>query len=131
MILKHVIPKLEATFPGQFQVDRTVIFFPEKHPAVGGVEVHDEMEELSVHVGRFTHLHFSNYDRSLSEEQAAERIADDALAFLTKLFADQVVMWGSQAGRGGCYERENGPGSILSFNRGQEYVWSGPISTQG
>ena len=131
MVLRHLIPKLEAHFPGQFHVAGTVLSFPEKHPLVGSVEVHDDAEELTVYAGNFSHLHFSSYDSSLSKEQAAERIADDTLAFLIKLFADQIVMWGSHGGRGGCYERETGPSSIFSFNRGQEYVWSGPISKQG
>lgn len=131
MILRHLIPKLETLFPGHFHVSGTVVTFPEKHPAVGSVEVHDEVEELTVYAGNFSHLHFSSYDNSLSKEEAAERIADDALAFLIKLFADKIVMWGSHSGRGGCYERDAGPSSTFSFKRGQEYVWSGPISKQG
>jgi hypothetical protein len=131
MILRHLIPKLEAHFAGQFSVSGAVVTFPERHAAVGSVEIHDDAEELTVYVGSFTHVHFSNYDSSLSKEQAAERIADDALAFLIKLFVDQIVMWGSHGGRGGCYEREAGPSSIFSFSRGQEYVWSGPVSKRG
>ncbi len=131
MILRHLIPKLDAHFPGQFHSTEAVVTFPAKHSAVGSVEVHDNGEELTVYAGNFSHLHFSSYDGSLSKEQAAERIADDALAFLTKLFADKIVMWGSHGGRGGCYEREAGPSSIFSFKRGQEYVWSGPVPKQG
>jgi hypothetical protein len=131
MILRYLIPKLEAHFPGQFSVSGAVVTFPAKHAAVGSVEVHDDAEELTVYAGSFTHLHFSSYDSSLSKQQAAERIADDALLFLIKLFEDRIVMWGSHAGRGGCYEREAGPSSIFSFSRGQEYVWSGPVSKLG
>ena len=131
MILGHLIPKLETHLPGQFHVTETVVTFPEKHPEVGSVEVHDDGEELTVYAGNFTHLHFSSYDNSLSREQTAERIADDALAFLIDLFADRIIMWGSHDGRGGCYERETGPTSIFSSGRGQEYVWSGPVSKQG
>ncbi len=131
MILRHLIPKLDAHFPGQFRAAGAVVTFPAKNSAVGSVEMHDDGEELMVYAGNFSHLHFSSYDTSLSKEQAAEKIADDALAFLIKLFADKIVMWGSHAGRGGCYDRETGPSSIFSFKRGQEYVWSGPISKQG
>jgi hypothetical protein len=131
MLLEHLIPKLEAQFPGRFSVSGDVVLFPQKHAAVGCVEVHDDDDELTVMVGNFTHIHFANYESSLSRTQVAERIAEDALAFLIKLFADKIVMWGSHSGRGGCYEREAGPRSILSFGRGQEYVWSGPILEQG
>ena len=131
MILRHLIRKLDTHFPGQFHIAEAAVTFPPKHSAVGSVEVHDDGEELTVYAGNFSHLHFSNYDESLSKEQAAECIADDVLAFLTKLFADKIVMWGSHGGRGGCYEREGKPSSIFSFKRGQEYVWSGPIAKQG
>lgn len=131
MILKHLIPKLEAAFPRQFSVAGDVVTFPEKHPAVGCVEVHNDAEELTVYAGNFTHVHFSSFDSALSAEQAAERIAENSLAFLSKLFADEIVLWGSLRGRGGCYERATGPNSLFSFMRGQEYVWSGPISAQG
>lgn len=105
--------------------------FPEKHPAVGSVEVHDDAEELTVYAGNFTHVHFSSFDSALSVEQAAEHIAEDTVAFLSKLFADEIVLWGSSRGCGGWYERATGPSSFFSFMRGQEYVWSGPISAQG
>ena len=131
MILRHLIPKLEAAFPGQFSVAGDVVTFPQKHPAVGCVEVHDDAEELTVYAGNFTHVHFSSFDSTLSAEQAEARIADDTVAFLRKLFTDEIVLWGSLRGRGGCYERATGPSSFFSFMRGQEYVWSGPISAQG
>ena len=131
MILSYLIPKLEVHFAGHFHVSGTVVTFPEKHPAVGNVEVRDDGDELTLYAGNFTHLHFSNYDSSLSKAQAAETIADDAVAFLIKLFADGIVMWGSHCGRGGCYDREASPSSTFSSKHGQEYVWSGPISKQG
>jgi hypothetical protein len=130
MLLRHLIPKIETAFPGQFSVAGDVVTFPEKHLAVGCVEVHDNAEELTLYVGNFTHVHFSSFDSTLSTEQAAEHIAEDTLSFLRKLFADQIVLWGSSRGRGGCYERATGPSSPLSVMRGQEYVWSGPISPQ-
>lgn len=131
MLLDHLITKLEAQFAGQYSVAEGVVSFPAKHQDVGSVEVHDDAEELTVYAGHFTHLHFSSFDSSLTPQQAAERIAEDVTAFLVRLFSDQVVLWGSHGGRGGCYERGTGPTSIFSFRRGQEYVWSGPIPKQG
>lgn len=125
MILNLLIPKLERHFPGRFSVAGAVVSFPAQHPEVGDVEVHDDVQELTVHAGNFTHIHFSNYDAALSKEQAADQVAEDALEFLMKLFADQIVMWGSHDRGGGCYDRETGSSS--SFDRGQEFVWSGPI----
>jgi hypothetical protein len=126
MLLQHLIPRLEERFPQQFSVTKAGAIFPAKHSEVGGVEIVDDGDEITVCVGNFTHVHFANYDSSKGLDQAAKRVADDVVAFLIRLFSDHVVLWGSLSGRGGTYERGTKP-SIFSFKRGQEYVWSGPI----
>lgn len=127
MLLDAVTRKLEENFAGQFSVSKNEIVFPARHPDVGSIAIVEEDGELRVFIGNFTHIHFTNYDDSLTPDQVAEHLADSVVGFLLRLFSDQVVLWGSRSGRGGCYPRGGKP-SILSFRRGQEYVWSGPIS---
>lgn len=129
MLLQRLVPRLKAQFDGQFSLTENGAIFPAKHPVVGAVEVLDDGDELTICVGNFTHVHFNNYDNSLTIGQAGTRIVDDAVDFLVRLFSDQIVLWGSRSGRGGCYSRGERP-SMLSIKRGQEYSWSGPISNQ-
>ena len=103
--------------------------FPPAHPDVGAVEIHDEGDEVVVVIGRFTHEHFLAYERGLSAEQRAERIADDVVAFLEKLFADRIELFG-RGRRGGWRARGSKPrGRISKFLFGRRtYVWSGPLA---
>jgi hypothetical protein len=98
--------------------------FPGIHPEVGDVEVYDDGDELTVVLGKFTHAHFSNHDEALSPQQKDELISKDVASFLEKLFADQIVMWGSHEGAGGWYDR--GDASMLQKDA-KGYVWSGPV----
>jgi hypothetical protein len=101
--------------------------FPAAHPEVGTIEIAEDGPEVIVYLGNFTHSHFANYDKSLSPEQAAEKITADIVALLDDIFADKVVFWGSHRGGGGYFMR----GAQSPHSRGQQYVWSGPIREQG
>lgn len=67
------------------------------------IEIHDDGDELTLYLGKFTHLHISNYDDQLNEEQKAQEIVRDTVAFLSDVFDDEVVFWGSHRGGGGTY----------------------------
>jgi len=135
MVSDRLFPKLRQHFSdcglrlGRAP-DRSVVF-PAEHPEVGDIEIYDDGDEVTAYLGRFTHVHFFNYDENLPEEQAAEKIADDVVAFLKRLFADEVVLLGSHKTGGGCCTRDREPQTPFSQNRGQEYVWSGPLATSG
>lgn len=68
MLLSHLLPKLEEKFAGQFSIATNGVVFPSKHPDVGSVEIVGEDCELRVCVGYFTHVHFANYDDSLTPD---------------------------------------------------------------
>jgi len=135
MIFDYLIPKLRDQIPNRdLRVEMSPearVVFPCVHPEVGDIEIHDDGDELTVYAGNFTHVHFSNYDEKLSKEQKAEQIAEDVVAFLNNLFADQVVLWGSHNGGGGWSKREEP--DKLSFLSNifpahkKQYVWSGPL----
>jgi hypothetical protein len=52
-------------------------------------------------------------------------VAEEVVEFLEELFADRLVLWGSQAGGGGWYPRT--PDTDRAGEPGR-YVWSGPLS---
>jgi hypothetical protein len=128
MIFDHLIPKLEEHFPNRgLRVETSPearAVFSAMHPEVGNVEIHEDGNEIIIYLGNFTHVHLANYDENLSKEQKSEKLAEDVVANLKNLFADQIILWGSHRGGGGC--RERGEPSIFKTHK-KEYVWSGPL----
>ena len=101
------------------------ITFPEMHSEVGAVVIQEHGPELIVRLGRFTHSHFGNYDQNLSSVEAAERVSENVVVFLERLFSDQIVLWGSRS-EGGFYTRSDPPAGPPPPH-GPRCVWSGPI----
>ena len=131
MISDRLLPALKRHFPEHdFTIGETpqpCAIFSAIHPEVGNIEIHDDGDELTVYLGNFTHIHFSNYEEKLTEQQAANQIVEDAVTFLVELFQDRVVLWGSHKGGGGCYKRDQKSGRKGT----KEYVWSGPLCDGG
>jgi hypothetical protein len=140
MLARVLIPKLQQHFPDRGLeiiknrvADRSAPFcvFPKIHSDVGNVEIQDDGDEVTVFVGRFTHVHFGNYDDDLSPADKAERIANYVVEFLDAIFNDRIEFWGTKWS-GGCRARGTKQGK-LDFLFGpsrktQLYVWSGPLS---
>jgi hypothetical protein len=104
MIADKLIARLRERFP-----DRAVTFdvppaacavFAAVHPEVGDVKIFDDGSEVTLIAGNFTHGHFSDFGAD-SVEEAEEMIVNNVVNFLERLFADQVVLWGSQGSGGG------------------------------
>ena len=127
MIRDFLLPLLTERFPGRFTTAEPgvepCVTFPAKHPEVGDVQIHDDGDEITLVAGKFTHGHFSNYDE-IPVEEKEKMIAENVADFLTKLFADQVVLWGSHEGGGGWRAIDHA--ALVSRNHRNEYVWSGP-----
>jgi hypothetical protein len=132
-----IVPVLKARFIG-----RPVIFgnppgpvatFPAAHADVGDLVIDDDGDEFTVYVGKFTHVHFSDYDESLTESARAARIVDNLVSFLDDVFADRMEFFGSHTGGGGCRKRGAEPRGMVSrlFFGAKTYVWSGPVSGTG
>ncbi len=130
MIFDSLIPKLQQRFPERglevTVAPETCAVFPAIHPEVGNLVISDEGYEVTLEAGNFTHSHFSNYDESLSEDQKAERIAEDVTQFLEELFADRIVFWGSHSVSGGWFPRGEQPSPLFRAH-GKLFVWSGPL----
>ncbi len=133
MIFDHLIPQLQEHFGNRnFTIDasKNQIIFPAAHPAVGDLDIRDDGDEITIIAGKFTHGHFSSYDGRLSEDEQQKRIAEDVITFLKKVFADQIVFWGSHQGSGGWYRRGQPPEwakTGLLKKTEEEFVWSGPL----
>jgi hypothetical protein len=124
---EKLILRIREKFPGrrmEFGVaPAAIVTFFADHPDVGDVQIFDEGSELTLVAGYFTHGHFSDFS-SASKEEAEANIVEDIAAFLDRLFADQVVLWGSNQTGGGWYIREL---KRSEWARGPLYVWSGPL----
>jgi hypothetical protein len=127
MIRDILIPLVEARFPGRYTISepgvQPCVTFPAKHSDVGDVEIHDDGDEITLIAGNFTHGHFSNYD-DIPQKEKEKEIAEDVVDFLSRLFADQVVLWGSHKGGGGWRVILDDNDDSLTHHK--EFVWSGP-----
>lgn len=100
-----------------------VLVFPAAHPNVGNVCLVDVgAEGVLVYLGKFTHKHFFSDDKSLGEEEAADRVVAMAMAFLEDVFADRIVMYGSYLSDGGTFEVGSMPEGI-DATIGPFFVW--------
>lgn len=134
MIFDYLIPELKGHFPNRgLRVETSPevrVIFPAAHPEFGNIEICDDDDEVTIYTGHFTHGHFSNYKKNLSEEEKSKKIAENVVGFLKDVFADQIVFWGSHRGSGGWFKRDE-PGK--SFRTGifgkprSKFVWSGPL----
>jgi hypothetical protein len=128
VITEKLIPRLQERFPDRPMKlgapPGPIAVFTAAHPDVGDVQVFDDGSEVILVAGNFTHGHFSDFDLKSSDE-AENNIVDDVIAFLDRLFADQVVLWGSHCGSGGWHNRDQ---KRSEFAKGPLYVWSGPLA---
>jgi len=128
MITEKLIPRLRERFADRPMKlgapPEAIAVFAAAHPDVGDVQIFDDGSEVTLVAGNFTHGHFSDFD-SETTEQAEENIVENVIEFLDRLFADQVVLWGSHRGSGGWYSRDR---DSSEFAKGPRYVWSGPLT---
>jgi hypothetical protein len=126
-----MIEKLKAEFPSlQFTVnaENSRITIPAKNEDVGNIEIQDDVDELMVFVGTFTHWHADCYTDELSEKQRADEIAKKVTNFLHDLFNEQIIMWGSHLKGGGFYLKGEEANSKSWFGKSRkEWVWSGEL----
>jgi hypothetical protein len=120
-----LLPRLRSSFPDLTlrvgESPHPVVVIEAVHPDVGDVEIYDDGEELTIGLGNFTHAHVG-----LGESK--DRIVELAVALLTELFSDSVVLWGPQSGSGGYYRKgQTSSLAKLLSKEGTQYVWSGPL----
>jgi hypothetical protein len=105
-----------------------VATFPAIHDYVGDVEVVNDGTEVSVFLGHFTHFHIESYEMGLTVEAQAKSMVDEAVAFLTELFADRVYLYKFHNGGGTKSVDDGWPQTIFFQDRQDVFVWSGPAT---
>ena len=127
--------ELKANYPNlQFSVNdkEKCITIPAKSNDVGDITIYDDEHELTVGVGNFTHWHASCYEEALREKEKAILIVSEVIDFLTDLFNEKIIMWGSHDKGGGFYNIEgntNEQDAPLEPESEEKYVWSGKINS--
>jgi hypothetical protein len=129
-LFQELLTRLQDRFPDQtFRVDEShpfTIVVPPKHPAVEGLRISDDGNNIMVELGPFAHEHFKSYWR-----EGREGIVLDVLFFVEDVFEDKVEFYGGPGG-GGYRERGKKPRGFLDklFFGKTTYVWSGPKEEQ-
>jgi hypothetical protein len=127
--LTSAIKKSFPSFPFSFsQSSNLVATLHSAFLGIGRLEVYDDGNEATVSISEITHGHFYSDDAILSEEQRQQQIAEDVIAFLRALFADQVLLFRTPSrGTGGWLRLDLSPEPPI-FTSGREYfLWSGPL----
>ncbi|QBF81694.1 hypothetical protein EXU30_02540 [Shewanella maritima] len=109
MYFDALVKQIEREFPNKRFVVKPHDFsisVPPKAKGFGAIEIQDDCDEFIIFIGNFTHVHFSCNDTSLSKQQQADSAASEVIDFLTDLFADKIVFWGSAEKGGGFYYPE-------------------------
>lgn len=130
MIRDILIPKLKERYPDRGLSidlnDNPFATFAANLPEVGAVTIYDEGDDVVVEVEKITHGHLSVYDNSLSQEAVHQRVSEFVLDFLDALFADKVLLWVSDDGQSGGWQRiDLAPEVSPPEEGGKFYVWSG------
>src|SRR5262249_44058665 len=115
MITDKLIPRLQQRFPDRpmksGKPPEAIAVFAAAHPDVGDIQIFDDGSEVTLVAGKFTHGHFSDFN-SKSADEVEENVVESVIEFLERLFADQVVLWGSHRGGGGWYDRNRGQSGL-------------------
>jgi hypothetical protein len=133
MISDVLIPALRARFSDRRmrieESPRPHVVFPAGHPAVGGVIIWDDGDEVTLEVGEITHGHFNPYDPTLTEDQVAESVTEMVVDFLTELFANRVLLFNSVPRHTGGWRVLEEPivGIPPEYSGYDAYAWSGPL----
>lgn len=98
---------------------------------VGDLVLGFEGDEITAHIGRFTHRHFTPGacgDTGAADTEAeCARVAVD---FVREVVCDRWVLWTYPNGVGGCYrpggDDEQGADAPLEGEDASLFVWSGP-----
>jgi hypothetical protein len=144
MLAERLIPQLQERFPGRGLrvVDppapgEPFAVFPAVHPEFGDLALYDDGEEVTIEIGRFTHIHLADWEAE-TDEGEREGTVRVTIQFLDDLFADKIEVCGRHNGIGTAGPRRERASTLkvlldaltMAKLRGidtRRFVWSGPI----
>lgn len=140
LIASLLLPELFAQFPESGlepgRDPEPVAVFPFDSEYVGDVEIWDEGNSVALAIGDLARGDFGPYEGGYTPSENAQRVVEEVVSFLERLFDDQVLIWSTDDdydGRPmGGWEPIRG-GLSLSRKRAHilTYLWSGPIDEDG
>jgi hypothetical protein len=122
MILDRFIDGFRRRFPERALEVRdsgSVVAISPGSPAIGAIEIQDDLDELTVFVGDFTHGHFGCYEKKLSLSDREERVANEVLDFLTDVFDDKIEFYRHKRG-GGWRPAGTAPEESYTWNQSRD-----------
>jgi hypothetical protein len=133
MLLEAVIRRLEAEFSSLYFVvdaENHTVIIPPAHEGFGRIEIEDDLDELIIIVGNFTHWHAGRwgYGECVSDQEKADAIAEDIAEFLRDVLNDKIIMWGSHKEGGGFVYRDEPQSQQSPLKTYQKWLWSGLLS---
>jgi hypothetical protein len=130
MFREALIPQLESRFADRalrvLTEGRTIAVIPAASEAVGDLTFLDDGDEVTLVLGALTHVHFHAHDDSLSRQEAAQRIAQEAADFIQAVLDERLLLWVSPNGSAGFYEAPPAPVPLYVHADDLIYAWSGP-----
>lgn len=124
MLYKAMKKELEIQFPQlkftSNDIEKLITISP-MHKDVGNIEIQDDIDELSIFVGNFTHWHAGYYDKESGSEEQINNTVSEVIEFLRDMFNDKIFMWGNAMNGGGFEYIDEGFSTKESG-----LVWSGP-----
>ena len=92
------------------------------------MQVCDDGDEITVHLGTTTHAHLACHDDALSDAERERQTVEDMVAFVRDLFADRIVATTGLGGRIGGWRRIAADEAVPRNGRvWRRYVWSRPL----
>ncbi|WP_370316638.1 hypothetical protein [Pseudoalteromonas sp.] len=131
MLLQIVEENIREEFPSlEYSLnecgDTLIINGP--NDLIGNVELEDDLDEIIVMVGSFTHWHAACYDQTITKEERYQQISAEIINFLKDLFSNKLVLWGSHKTGGGFYNIDfdiNEQDSPSEPEEIEQFFWSG------
>jgi len=130
-IFDTLVPALRARFPDRgMRVDgEGYVIFPAADRQFGDLVIYDEGDEVTIMVGKFTHLHLGRRKEE-PECEVASAITARVIEYLEHLFADRMLVWAGVLGFGrGQRLRDHREDEYSTFFV-RKFVWSGPLRRQ-
>ena len=121
--LKNEIIKRYPSLKFPCDKEKKLISIPSEHEAIGSIDIQDDINEFTVFLGRFTHLHLGYYNADLASTDQLDETVSLVIEYLEDLFTDRIFIWATSNSGGSEYIDDE-------FQTNKDgFVWSGPYNS--